>query len=311
MKNGSAFLVSLAIFSLFWLPKAQSAQAPTPFGLEIGKASYDDALEFVQMRKWKYQEYEKKQFKLDYRIKTRDGGVKWVSEHGCGIFAEDGRLRHLEGFIIDITERKLAEESLKNNLIEKEALLMELHHRVKNNMQVISSILSIQSRHVSVENAHQAFADSRQRIRAMALIHERLYTSKDLGHIDINQYLRYLGDRLARLYGNIHRNITINIFFPHNSCFRNDFKFIGKNGAQHLFAFPVGRRGIHFMDTTTHGSTNYVFRFVSERSSGYVGNAIVRSKLGGTNNQFLTNTRIRAHRTLYIRLLPACVTWRY
>ena len=63
MKNGSALLVSLAIFSLFWLPKAQSAQAPIPFGLEIGKASYDDALEFVQMRKWKYQEYEKKQFK--------------------------------------------------------------------------------------------------------------------------------------------------------------------------------------------------------------------------------------------------------
>jgi len=153
----------------------------------------------------------KKTFNLTYRIKARDGVEKWVEEQGFGVFAEDGRLRHLEGFILDITERKLSEKILRDNLIEKDALLMELHHRVKNNMQVISSILSIQSRYVNVENVHHAFSESRQRIRAMALIHERLYTSKDLGHIDINRCLGYLSERLGRLHGNIHRDITINL----------------------------------------------------------------------------------------------------
>ena len=88
---------------------------------------------------------------------------------------------------------------------------MELHHRIKNNMQVITSILSIQSRYISADNALQALDDCKQRVRAMALIQDQLCASNNLGHIDINKYLNHLSERLSRIHNNIHRIITFNI----------------------------------------------------------------------------------------------------
>ncbi len=90
---------------------------------------------------------------------------------------------------IDITERKKAEEQIKASLEEKQLLLNEIHHRVKNNLQIISSLFDLQSGYATGDNVHELFDESKNRVSAMALIHEKLYQSKDLVKIDLNEYL--------------------------------------------------------------------------------------------------------------------------
>ena len=98
----------------------------------------------------------------------------------------------------DVTQRKQAEEALRKSLLEKETLLKEVHHRVKNNLQVISSLVSLQSLRIAHPAAKAAMKDMQNRVRAMALIHEHLYRSEHLAGVDLAPYLRSLCQQLVR-----------------------------------------------------------------------------------------------------------------
>ena len=102
--------------------------------------------------------------------------------------------------IRDITDRKRAEEEIKRSLREKETLLAEIHHRVKNNMQIVSSLLSLQSKDIEDERALSLIKNCEDRIRSMSLVHEKLYLSKDLSSIDFHDYMEDLSARLFQIH---------------------------------------------------------------------------------------------------------------
>ncbi len=109
-------------------------------------------------------------------------------------------------YAIDITERVKAEEQIKASLAEKEVLLREIHHRVKNNMQVISSLLNLQEGYIDDEKYSGMFQESKNRIVAMALVHDRLYQSENLASINFPEYISSLASTLFQAYrttGNI------------------------------------------------------------------------------------------------------------
>jgi two-component sensor histidine kinase len=98
----------------------------------------------------------------------------------------------------EIDERKLVEEQAKSSLKEKEILVREIHHRVKNNMQIISSLLNLQSQYVKDKESLEMFRESRNRILSMAFVHEKLYQSEDLAKIDFDGYIRSMTQHLLR-----------------------------------------------------------------------------------------------------------------
>jgi PAS domain S-box-containing protein len=112
----------------------------------------------------------------------------------------DGRPLYAVAQIKDITAHKQEEEALQASLREKEALLKEIHHRVKNNLQIVSSLLDLQAAQTKDAAATAMFRESRARVRSMALIHERLYGTKDAARVDFAGYARHLGDDLSRAY---------------------------------------------------------------------------------------------------------------
>jgi len=100
----------------------------------------------------------------------------------------------------DITDRNNVENQLKTSLNEKDMLLREIHHRVKNNLQIISSLLNLQSRYIEDEDALDVFTESQNRVRSMAMIHEKLYKSESMSKIDFGEYITDLTDSLFYNY---------------------------------------------------------------------------------------------------------------
>jgi two-component sensor histidine kinase len=113
------------------------------------------------------------------------------------------------GTLADISERRAAEDRLRGALREKEVLLREVHHRVKNNLQVVASLLGLQGRAAGEPRARELFEESAARVSSMAMAHEQLYRSADLSSIDFASYLRQLARHLSARAGR--RDIVVDL----------------------------------------------------------------------------------------------------
>jgi len=138
-------------------------------------------------------------FNLELRLIKPGGELKWIHAQAAPHPVAAGGILW-DGVLIDVTERKLAEERLKAALEEKEVLLREIHHRVKNNMQVISSLLKLQAETTGNRRVLEAFRESQDRVQAMALIHEALYQSETLAVVDLKEYALKLTTNLFQAY---------------------------------------------------------------------------------------------------------------
>ncbi|UKO98207.1 PAS domain S-box protein [Nostoc sp. UHCC 0870] len=148
---------------------------------------------------------------LEYRFLDHKGNYRWVYDRARLVKDERGHPVELIGYWLDISERKKTVEQIQRSLEEKETLLKEIHHRVKNNLQIISSLLRMQSRRANDEITSMLFQESQNRVQSMALIHEQLYQSPELSQIDFGDYIRSLTDNLFRCYGVSQRQIRLNI----------------------------------------------------------------------------------------------------
>ena len=130
----------------------------------------------------------------------RKDGTEFPVEIGLNpIETEDGPM--VLSAIVDISERKQREREIQSALKEKDILLGEIHHRVKNNLHVVHSLLDLQSTRISDPTVQAMLLDSQNRIRSMALIHQTLYQSKDFSGVDIGTVLEALIPTLVASYG--------------------------------------------------------------------------------------------------------------
>lgn len=138
---------------------------------------------------------------LEYRFQTRKGTTTWVYGLASPQRDDTGRIVRYIGINTDITERKEVEHSLKASLAEKEVLLREVHHRVKNNMAAIIGLFDLQRQIMHDQGSKDVMAELSARVRAMSLVHEKLYRSDSLAHIDFQDYLKSLISHLRTSFG--------------------------------------------------------------------------------------------------------------
>ncbi|WP_292387950.1 PAS domain-containing protein [Methanosarcina sp. UBA5] len=181
----------------------------------------------------------------EYRIRHRDGKIKWVREIVQNISDPTDKKRILHGAVYDITGQKEAEESLKKM---EEIRKKEIHHRIKNNLQVISSLLELQAERFSEKEVLEAFRESQNRVATMAIIHEELYRSRNNEIFNFSEYLQKLTSDLLRSYNIRKEDIKM--------CLDIEEIFLGMDTATPLgiiinelisnslkHAFPQGRKG--------------------------------------------------------------------
>ncbi len=196
----------------------------------------------------------------EYMIVKKDG-VSLPAMIHMNLITEHGKPVGMRGIVIDITDIKLYEKKIQKELGEKEVLLKEIHHRVKNNLQVICSLLMLQSRYIKDEKALDMFQESQDRVRAMALVHEKLYKSENISTINFAEYVKSL---INTIYHSHHINpAKIHLKFQVESLALSIQKAVPcgliineiiSNSFKH--AFPKTHKGEIKIGLTTKGKEN-------------------------------------------------------
>ena len=144
-----------------------------------------------------------------FRMIKKSGKTLWIELKAVRIEWE-GKPASLS-FISDISEQKSAMEKIRSALKEKESMLKEIHHRVKNNMQIISSLLNLQSSRAENLQMRDSYAEAQSRIQSIAVVHETLYQSKDLAFVEIQKYLEGLTRDISQLFSHSAPQMKISI----------------------------------------------------------------------------------------------------
>jgi PAS domain S-box-containing protein len=180
----------------------------------LGK-SYKDIVAPLELGKAKHKLDEllkNKSFSLYERLFRKKDGTEFPVEVNISLIRDSqNKPRLIQSIVRDITERKKAEQEIKNSLREKGVLLKEIHHRVKNNMQIISSLINLQASKIKDEETASLLKSSQNRIKSMAIIHEKLYQSGDLAKVDLRQYVQSLSGHLLTTYGADMRKIQFSM----------------------------------------------------------------------------------------------------
>ncbi|AKB20059.1 MULTISPECIES: histidine kinase dimerization/phosphoacceptor domain -containing protein [unclassified Methanosarcina] len=176
--------------------------------IHYGDIVYKEDLKNVQEELDRCVENKLESFRMEYRICTREGESRWVDERTFIQRDAEGHATHFQGVVIDITERKVAEEALAR---AEQLRKKEINHRIKNNLQIVSSLLDLQAEQFSDRKVIEAFKESESRIVSMSLIHEELYESGNLDILDFSSYLRKLIADLCRSYSTGSSAIRVNL----------------------------------------------------------------------------------------------------
>lgn len=147
---------------------------------------------------------------VQFRMKDVEGNYHWVSNVRTLIRDEDNNPDAIVGSVRDITLQKKQEKEIKQSLEDKEILLQEIHHRVKNNLSIVSSLLELQKSNVSDE-VKSLLSSSQARIKSIAKVHEKLYQSTTLSDISLDVYISELAEEIASAYQSDQRNIELKL----------------------------------------------------------------------------------------------------
>ncbi|MEO0311537.1 MAG: hypothetical protein RIQ89_1194 [Bacteroidota bacterium] len=134
---------------------------------------------------------------------------QWLSTSLTPLLDPQGNILKIVVVATDISTQKMMQRQIQSSLVEKDALIKEIHHRVKNNLQIIISLLNLQSNYIKDEATLKAVTDGQNRVRSMALVHEKFYQSEELSEIDFIDYTHKLCKFLYQSYGNNNGNISL------------------------------------------------------------------------------------------------------
>ncbi len=204
-----------------------------------------------------------REFAAEYRYLATDGRSVWVSGSAVALHDEGGNIAGYLGSVMDITARKVAEDRVRAALREKETLVKEVHHRVKNNLAVIAGLLDMQAHRAADPGAARTLRDCFNRVHSMAAIHEQLYQADDVAGIDAGPYLEGLCSHLFHSYGAGDGRVSARVRVAPLAVDLDTAVPLGlivnelvSNALKH--AFPDGRRGTLALDFGTDPDGRFV-----------------------------------------------------